>query len=164
MPQSRAVRRWLQCVNFAPVSSTRFKGQDAPRCYYSFTILLSSHLVQNIKLKHIWSFKGSVNIDGKILKEFPRSLFQTGHSQIFCMFLRREKVPQLYVMAENTTYRRQYFPVTLYPWQISVLWNCTLLLEILFTWGTRVWEKNSVQNNDRMLLGRITESKILYLF
>lgn len=114
MPRFRAVRRWLQRVNFAPVSSTRFKGQDAPRCYYSFTVLLSSHLVQNIKLEHIWSFKGSVNIDGKILKEFTCPLFGSGHSQLFCMLLRREKVPQLYVIAENTTYRRQYFPVTLY--------------------------------------------------
>lgn len=162
MPQSRAVRRWLQRFNFAPVSCTRFKGQDAPRCYYSFTILLSSHLVQNIKLKHMWSFKGSVNIDGKILKEFTCSLFQTGHSRIFCMLLRREKVPQLYVIAENTTYRRQYFSGTLYHWQISVHWNYTLLLEILFSRGARVCEKKSVQNSDRMLLGRKTESKIIY--
>ena len=161
MPQFRAVRRWLQRVNFAPVSSTRFEGQDAPQCYYSFTILLSSHLVQNIKLKHIWSFKGSVNIDGKILKEFTCSLFGTGHSQMFCMLLRREKVPQLYVIAENTTYRRQYFSGTLYRWLISVPWNCSLISEILFSWGTGVCENNSVQNNDRMLLGRITESKII---
>lgn len=154
MRQFRAVRRWLQRVNFAPVSSTRCKGQHAPRCYYSFTILLSSRL-QNITLKHIWSFKGSVNIDGKIWKEFTCSLFRTSHSQIFCMLLHREKVPRLYVIAENTTYRRQYFAVTLYHWQISARWNCTLLLDISFSWGTRVCEKNNVQNNDRMLLGRI---------
>lgn len=66
VPQSYAVRRWLQRVNFAPVSSMRFKGYDAPWCYYSFLIFLSSHLTQNNTLKPVWSFKGSVNSDGKI--------------------------------------------------------------------------------------------------
>lgn len=107
-------------------------------------------------MKHIWNFKGSVNKNGKILKEFICSFFWTGHSQIFCMLLRKEKVPQLYVIAENTAYRRQYFPVTVYLYQISVHWHYTLILGILCFWVSRVWENNSVQNNDIMLLGRIT--------
>ena len=64
---------------------------------------------------------------------------------IFCMILHREKMPQLDIIAENTAYRRQCFPGTLYPWQISVRWNYTLILEILFSWGTGACENISVQ-------------------
>lgn len=77
--------------------------------------------------------------------EFACSLFWTGHSHI-CMLLHRDKVPQLYIIAENTAYRRHcHFPVTLYPWQISVRWNYTLILEILFSWRTGACETISVQ-------------------
>lgn len=67
-----------------------FKGQDVPRCYYSFLILLSSHLVQNNKLKHVWSYKGFVNIDGKILKNLPTPSLNRTFSNILHAFAQRQ--------------------------------------------------------------------------
>lgn len=52
----------------------------APRCYYFLPMLLSSHVLDNIQLKHIWRFKGPVKIEGKILRELTCSHFGTGRS------------------------------------------------------------------------------------
>lgn len=114
-------------------------------------------MLDNITLKHIWRFKGPVNVDGKILRELTRSHFGTGHSlHYFACFC-----------AEKRCHHRTSLLRMLSVGGITVKSGLeeTRFSEILFWFlffrGNGACAKDVVQNNYTMLLGRMTKSKII---